>query len=171
MNFLQACRGFHFERNHHGDLCDHWCLKSKLTLFILFRFPCVYDVRKSYTFFFPVNNVDTSCNGTPSRAAAPPKGVTRARRYFTTHPLISVGLFPSILLFGLQSSFNWQQFETPVIFLGVYRRVYPRHTSKKVILVCRFVPFSLLKLGWNTNVVHSKQLARIAKMLFFNFLC
>ena len=122
-------------------------------------------------FFFPVNNVDTSCNGAPSRAAAPPKGVTRARRYFTTHPLISVGPFPSILLFGLQSSFNWQQFETPVIFLGVYRRVYPRHTSKKVILICRFVPFSLLKLGWNTKVVHSKQLARIAKMLFFNFLC
>ena len=51
VNFLQACRGFHFERNHHGDLYDHWCLKSKLTLFILFRFPCVYDVRKSYTFF------------------------------------------------------------------------------------------------------------------------
>ena len=119
--------------------------------------------------FFPVNSVDTSCNGTPSRAAAKPKGVTRARRYFTTHPLISVGLFPSILLFGLQSSFNWQQFETPVIFLGVYRRVYPRHTSKNVILICRFVPFSLLKLGWNTKVVHNKQLGRTAKMIFLKF--
>ena len=97
------------------------------------------------------------------------RGVTRVRCYFTTHPLISVGLFPSILLFGLQSSINWQQFKTPVIFLGVDRRVYPRHTSKKVILICRFVPFSLLKLGWNTKVVHSKQLGRTAKMIFLKF--
>ena len=27
-----------------------------------------------------------------------------------------------------------------------------------------FVTFSLLKLGWNTEVVHSKHLARIARM-------
>ena len=30
--------------------------------------------------------------------------------------------------------------------------------------------FSLLKLGWNTEVEHSKQLARIAEFLFVNFL-
>ena len=28
-----------------------------------------------------------------------------------------------------------------------------------------FVTFSLLKLGWNTEVVHSKQLRRIARMI------
>ena len=28
-----------------------------------------------------------------------------------------------------------------------------------------FVTFSLLKLGWNTEVVHSKQLGRIARMI------
>ena len=120
-------------------------------------------------FCFPISNVDTSCNGTASSAAAPRKGVTRARCHFTTHPFISLGLFPSILLFGLQLSNNWQQFKTPVIFFGVYRRVYPRHTSKKLILICRFVTFSLLKLGCNTKVVHSKQLARTANMIFVNF--
>ena len=142
-------------------------------MFILFPFSCVYDVSKPYCCccFLPVNNVDTSCNGTAASAAAPRKGVTWARCHFTTHPFISVGLFPSILLFGLQLSYNWQQFKTPVTFLGVYRCVYPRHTSKKVILICRFVTFSLLKLGWNTKVMHSKQLARIAKILFVNFLC
>ena len=30
--------------------------------------------------------------------------------------------------------------------------------------------FSLLKLGWNTEVENSKQLARIAEFLFVNFL-
>ena len=28
-----------------------------------------------------------------------------------------------------------------------------------------FVTFSLLKLGWNTELVHSKQLGRIARMI------
>ena len=57
--------------------------------------------------------------------------------------------------------------------MGVYgRHVYPRHTMKKIIIViCKFVTFSLLELGWITEVVHSKQLARIAKLLFVNFLC
>ena len=56
--------------------------------------------------------------------------------------------------------------------MGVYGRlVYPRHTMKKIIIViCKFVTFSLLKLGWNTDVEHSKQHARIAKLLFVNFL-
>ena len=116
-----------------------------------------------------MNNVDTSCNGTASGGAAPRKGVTGARCHFTTNPFISVGLFPSILLFGLHLAYSWQLFKTPVIFLGVYRRVYPRHTSKEVILICRFVTFSLLKLGCNTKVVHSKQLARTANMIFVNF--
>ena len=34
-----------------------------------------------------------------------------------------------------------------------------------------FVSFSLLKLGWNTEVVHSKQLGKIARMTSVNFLC
>ena len=44
--------------------------------------------------------------------------------------------------------------------MGAYGRlVYPRHTMKKIIIViCKFVTFSLLKLGWNTEVEHSKQL-------------
>ena len=56
--------------------------------------------------------------------------------------------------------------------MGVYGRlVYPRHTMKKIIIViCKFVTFSLLKLGWNTEVEHNKQLARIAQLLFVNFL-
>ena len=33
-----------------------------------------------------------------------------------------------------------------------------------------FVTFALLKFGWNTEVKHSKQLARIAKMNFVNSL-
>ena len=33
-----------------------------------------------------------------------------------------------------------------------------------------FVTFALLKLGWNTEVKHSKQLARFAKVTFVNFL-
>ena len=97
------------------------------------------------------------------------KGRHKARCHFTTHPFISVGLFPSILMFGLQLAYNWQLFKTPVTFLGVYRRVYPRHTSEKVILICRFVTFSLLKLGCNTKLVHSKQLARTANMIFNSF--
>ena len=42
-----------------------------------------------------------------------------------------------------------------------------------IIVICKFVTFSLLKLaiGWNTEEVLSKQLARIAKLLFVNFLC
>ena len=39
------------------------------------------------------------------------------------------------------------------------------------IVVCKFVAFSILKLGWNTEEEHSKQLARIAKLLCVNFLC
>ena len=57
--------------------------------------------------------------------------------------------------------------------MGVYGSlVYPRHTMKKkiIIVICKFVTFSLLKLGWNTEVEHSKLLARIAKLLFLNFL-
>ena len=54
---------------------------------------------------------------------------------------------------------------------GYSRLVDPRHTMKKIIIVIRkFVTFSLLKLGWNIEVEHSKQLARIAKLLFVNFL-
>ena len=34
-----------------------------------------------------------------------------------------------------------------------------------------FVTFSLLDLGWSTEVVHSKQLARIARMTSVSFLC
>ena len=97
------------------------------------------------------------------------KGRHKGTLPFYNPPFISLGLFPSILLFGLPLSNNWQQFKTPVVFLGVYRRVYPRRTSKKVILICRFVTFSLLKLGCNTKVVHSKQLGRTANMTFVNF--
>ena len=32
-----------------------------------------------------------------------------------------------------------------------------------------FVTFALLKLGWNTEVKHSKQLARFGKVTFVNF--
>ena len=55
--------------------------------------------------------------------------------------------------------------------MGVYGGlVYPRHTMKKIIIViCKFVTFSLLKLGWNTEVEHRKQLTIIAKLLFVNF--
>ena len=51
MVLFLAGRGFHFDRNHRGDLYDHYCLKSKLTVFILFPFLCVYEVTKSYRFF------------------------------------------------------------------------------------------------------------------------
>ena len=56
--------------------------------------------------------------------------------------------------------------------MGVYGRlVDPRHTMKKIIIIIgKFVTFSLLKLGWNTEVEHRKQLAIIAKFLFVNFL-
>ena len=64
--------------------------------------------------------------------------------------------------------------------MGAYRRVYPRHTSKEVIFqllrffkVCKLILslFALLDLGWSTEVVHSKQLARIARMTSVSFLC
>ena len=53
--------------------------------------------------------------------------------------------------------------------MAVYGRlVYPRFTMKNIIIVvCKFVTFSLLKLGWNTEVEHSKQLARIANLSCF----
>lgn len=52
VNFLQACRGFHFERNrHHGNLYDLYCLKSKVTVFILFPFSCIYNVCRLYCSF------------------------------------------------------------------------------------------------------------------------
>ena len=59
-NFLQAYRGFQFERNHHGDLYDHQCLKSKLKVFIFFPFRCVYNVHRSF-FLFSVNTEGTIC--------------------------------------------------------------------------------------------------------------
>ena len=113
-------------------------------------------------FFFPVNTVAASCNGTASSAVVLRKGVTRARCHFITHPFISVAIFPSILLFSVQLSYNWQQFKTLVIFLGVYRRVYPRHTSKKVIIICEFVTFSL-KLGWNIEVCIANNLSELLR--------
>ena len=54
LNFLQAYRGFQFEKNHHGDLYDHSCLKRKLKVFIFFPFRCVYNVRRSFC-LFPAN--------------------------------------------------------------------------------------------------------------------
>ena len=56
--------------------------------------------------------------------------------------------------------------------MGVYGRlVDPRHTMKNnIIVICKFVTFSRLKLGWNTEVKQSKQHARISKLLFVNFL-
>ena len=54
LNYLQAYRGFQFERNHHGDLYDHYCLKSKLKVFIFFPFRCVYNVHRSFC-LFPAN--------------------------------------------------------------------------------------------------------------------
>lgn len=54
-----------------------------------------------------------------------------------------------------------------LLVMGVYARVYPGHTSKKIIVICKFVTFSLLRLGLNTEYcIYSKQLATIAKMLF-----
>ena len=41
--------------------------------------------------------------------------------------------------------------------------------KKIIIVICKFVTFSLLKLGWNTEVEHRKQLTIIAKLLFVNF--
>ena len=56
--------------------------------------------------------------------------------------------------------------------MGVYARVYPGHTSKKIIVICKFVTFSLLRLGLNTEYcIYSKQLATIAKMLFLLLFC
>ena len=58
--FLQAYRGFQFKRNHHGDLYNHYCLKSKLKVFIFFPFRCVYNVRRSFC-LFPGNTAGTIC--------------------------------------------------------------------------------------------------------------
>ena len=47
--FLQAYRGFHFERTHYyGDFHDHLFIKSKVTVFVLSPFFCVYSVCGSY---------------------------------------------------------------------------------------------------------------------------
>ena len=57
--------------------------------------------------------------------------------------------------------------------MGVYRRFYPRHTSKELISkflkyfkICQLI-LPLFHFGWNTEVVHSKQLGRIARMTSF----
>ena len=55
--------------------------------------------------------------------------------------------------------------------LWVFVDVYIHGILVKKQLQYPFVTFSLLKLGWNTDVVHSKQCATIAKMLFLHFLC
>ena len=63
--------------------------------------------------------------------------------------------------------------ETPfiLIVIGFYSRVYPYMEKVVIVVICNFVIISLLKLGWNIEVVHSKQLARLANMLFVNFIC
>ena len=49
VNFLQAYVGFHFERNHDGDLYDYYCLKSKSEVFILFLLDTyMYSVHRSF---------------------------------------------------------------------------------------------------------------------------
>ena len=63
--------------------------------------------------------------------------------------------------------------ETPfiLIVIGFYSRVYPYMEKVVIVVICNFVIISLLKLGWNIEVVHSKQLARLSKMRFVNFIC
>ena len=47
--FLQAYVGFHFERNHDGDLYHHQCLKSKSEVFIFFLLDIyIYKVHRSF---------------------------------------------------------------------------------------------------------------------------
>lgn len=54
--------------------------------------------------------------------------------------------------------------------MGVYGRIYPGHTSKKIIVICKFVTFSLLRLGWNTEYSianNLQQLLRCFLLLLF----
>ena len=64
----------------------------------LFPFFSAYIIFEGHIVLFPVNAVASSGNGSASSAVAFRKGVARARCHFTTNPLISMGLFPSILL-------------------------------------------------------------------------
>lgn len=54
--------------------------------------------------------------------------------------------------------------------MGVYGRIYPGHTSEKIIVICKFVTFSLLRLGWNTEYCianNLQQLLRCFLLLLF----
>lgn len=121
---------------------------------------------------FPVNTVATSCNGSPAGTGASRKGVTRARRYFITNPLISMRVFSFHSIFFYGNYHTTDSSLKHLLVMGVYARVYPGHTSKKIIVICKFVTFSLLRLGLNTEYcIYSKQLATIAKMLFLLLFC
>ena len=54
--------------------------------------------------------------------------------------------------------------------MGVYRRVYPGHTRKKIFVIYEFVTFSLLRPGGNTEVCianNLQQLLRCFLLVFF----
>ena len=54
--------------------------------------------------------------------------------------------------------------------MGVYRLAYPGQTSKKIIIViCKFVTFSLLKRGWDSEacIANNIQLLRCGLLIFF----
>ena len=49
VNFYRLTGAFTLKRNHyHGDFHDHLFIKSKLTVFVLSPFFCVYNVCGSY---------------------------------------------------------------------------------------------------------------------------
>ena len=58
--------------------------------------------------------------------------------------------------------------------MSVYRCVYPGHLSKTIIIiivVCKFVPFSDLRLVWNAEFCITSNLQQFAKMSFVAFSC
>ena len=80
---------------------NHFCLKSKLNrLYIVSLFMCVYKNLAGHIAFFPLNNADTSRNGTASSASEKRKGPHNGILPFYNPSFI----FPSILLFCLQLS-------------------------------------------------------------------
>ena len=107
-------------------------LKKKVNhVYIVSFFMCIWHVQ--VTSFFRVNNVNSRCNGTASSAVTSRKGVTRAR----CHPLINPGIF-FLAFYCFACNYYTSGSNLKYLFMGVYRRVYPRHTSKEVI-------FKLLK--------------------------
>ena len=148
---------------------NHFCFKSKLNrVYIVSFFMCMYTNLAGDIAFFPLNNADTSRNGTASSAVEKRKEPHNGMLPFY-NPSFN---FPSILLFCLQLSYNWQHFK-PLLYLWVFKTIYTWRTSKKKkkMQICHFSTKSSKTWLRNTEVVHSKQLARIAKMIFVNFLC